>query len=901
MYTRKQWLKLPMTIAILLSVAIFSGVMLSSRTAKNRAPDGSKADKLKLPAGFKAEHLYSPSAASKGSWVSMTFDDKGRMITSDQYGGLFRLELPAIGSTEKPIVEELKITGDTSKIAMGYAHGLLYAFNSLYVMINNRENPRFPKGSGLYRLQDTDNNDQYDKITLLKSLRGEGEHGPHSIVLAPDKKSLYVVAGNFTDLPKMDSYRLMPNWKNDNLFPWIKDPRGHANDRNAPGGWIAHTDPDGKNWELVSAGYRNSYDMAFNEAGDLFIYDSDMEWDFGTPWYRPTRVCHATSGAEYGWRTGSANWSPTFADNLPPIMNIGQGSPTNLIYLNEARFPAKYKNTLLAFDWSFGIVHGLHLKPSGSTYSADHEEFLSGAPLPLTDGAIGPDGALYFLTGGRRLESDLYRVYYGDYKNIPAGSNTAEVVITAEHKQRTDLEKFHTKQDPKAIDTAWPFLKSPDRFLRYAARLAIEHQPVSQWESKVYAEKDPQTLIYSSLALGRQGDSTKVGGPLLKGLTRIDYKKLNQVQKQDLLRTIEVILYRTGQPDASTKATLLAYLNPKYPSSSALLNRFYSKILVNLEAPKVVDRTLALLEADEKFDDKDNATATATADLILRNPQYGLDLARLLEKMPPSQQTFYAVVLSSEKSGWTPQLREKYFKWFSKAFSYQGGNSYIGFIDKARQLALKNVPKEKFAYYNKLSGAELVTGNGNDLVKLYTPKGPGRGWKVADAVNLVQDSLTNRDFDRGKMIFSAVLCSRCHTMQGEGSDVGPDLTQLGTRFSVKDVLEAIIEPNKAISDQYASIAYLLKDKESVVGRQINEDANFYYIAQNPFDSKTIRKISKKEVLSTTISPSSVMLPGLINGLNPNELRDLIAYLMSGGNKNNPIFSESNGSIKKAGK
>ncbi|REA64050.1 heme-binding protein [Dyadobacter luteus] len=900
MYNQKKWYRLPITLALVIAVGVLSGILISNRPAKHRPP-GSKVDKIKLPTGFKAEHLYSPSESKNGSWVSMAFDDKGRLITSDQYGSLFRMKLPEIGQTAEPVIEELKIEGDTAKIAMGYAHGLLYAFNSLYVMINNRENPRFPKGSGLYRLQDTDNNDQYDKITLIKALKGEGEHGPHSIVLSPDKKSLYVVAGNFTDLPKMDTYLLMDNWKNDNLFPWIKDPRGHATDRNAPGGWIAHTDPEGKNWELVSAGYRNSYDIAFNEAGDLFIYDSDMEWDFGTPWYRPTRVCHATSGAEYGWRTGSANWSPTFADNLSPIMNIGQGSPTNLLYLQDARFPAKYKNTLLAFDWSFGIVHGLHLKPNGSTYSADHEEFLSGAPLPLTDGVIGPDGALYFLTGGRRLESDLYRVYYEDYKNIPAGSNKAEVVITKEHKQRTDIEKFHAKKDPAAIAAAWPLLKSGDRFLRYAARIAVEHQPVSEWSDKVFAEKDPQTLIYGSLALGRQGDSSKVGGPLLSNLTTINYNGLNQIQKQDLLRTIEVILYRTGKPDAATKAKLIAYLNPKYPSESPILNRFFSKILVNLEAPKVIEKTLALLEKNEQFDDKDNEMVTASADLILRNPQYGLDLAGLLEKMPPAQQTFYAIVLSSQKTGWTPQLRDKYFAWFHKAFSYQGGRSYIGFIDKARQLALKNVPKERYAHYNKISGAELLTGNGNDLVKLYTPKGPGRGWKLPDAVALVQDSLSNRDFERGKMIFSAVLCDRCHTIQGSGADVGPDLTQLGTRFSAKDMLEAIIEPNNAISDQYASIAYTMKDNESIVGRQINEDANFYYIAQNPFDSKTIRKLNKKDVVSSKISTVSVMLPGLINGLNPNELRDLVAYLMSGGNKNNPIYTEASASQKKTGK
>ena len=64
----------------------------------------------------------------------------------------------------------------------------------------------------------------------------------------------------------------------------------------APGGWICRTDPDGKHWELLCAGFRNQYDIAFNPDGELFTYDADMEWDTGTPWYRPTRVNHCVLG-----------------------------------------------------------------------------------------------------------------------------------------------------------------------------------------------------------------------------------------------------------------------------------------------------------------------------------------------------------------------------------------------------------------------------------------------------------------------------------------------------------------------------------------------------------------------------------------------------------------------------
>ncbi|HEY0108937.1 MAG TPA: heme-binding protein, partial [Fibrella sp.] len=322
---------------------------------RHRQPlDDPKVDKLKLQPGFKAEHLYSPSENKQGSWVAMAFDDKGRMIASDQYGGLFRLTIPTVGSASiTPTIEKLVISKDTS-IGMGYAQGLLYAFNSLYVMVNNRPSKQFPKPSGLYRLQDSDGDDQFDKVTMLKELKGEGEHGPHSVVLSPDKKSIYVVAGNHTDVPQMDAYRLPANWKEDNMFPLIKDPRGHANDRYAPGGWIAKIDPEGKRWELMGAGFRNEFDVAFNEAGDMFTYDSDMEWDFGLPWYRPTRICHVTSGAEFGWRTGNSKWLPANPDNLPAIVNIGQGSPTNVLHAQNAKFPTKYRQSLLAFDWSFG-------------------------------------------------------------------------------------------------------------------------------------------------------------------------------------------------------------------------------------------------------------------------------------------------------------------------------------------------------------------------------------------------------------------------------------------------------------------------------------------------------------------------------------------------------------------
>ena len=862
----------------------------------------SKLDKIRLQPGFKIEHLLSPSDENIGSWVSMTFDDKGRMICSDQYGGLYRLTIPAVGAESvKPQIEKLKFGKGADTLGIGNAHGMLYAFNSLYVMVNARATKPgavrgtasnfTPRGSGLYRVQDLDGDDQFDKITLMKEFVGEGEHGPHSIILSPDKKSIYLISGNHTDVPSMDAYRLPKNWQEDNIFPLIKDPRGHANDRYAPGGWIVNIDPEGKKWELISAGYRNAFDIAFNETGDLFVYDADMEWDFGLPWYRPTRICHVTSGSEYGWRTGNSKWSTTYPDNLPPVLNIGQGSPTSLLSLRDAKFPAKYKKSLLAFDWTFGIGHIIKLKPSGSTFLADREELFSGIPLPLTDGVIGPDGNLYFMTGGRRLESDLYRITY-----VGPEETSAKTIVGAPNplnELRRKIEQFHQGPNPAALAMAWPHLKHPDRYIRYAARMALEHQPVAEWKDKALSEKDPIAATQALIGLIRQSKPEFKSG-IYAALLAIDNKVLSESQTLDVLRAYELAMLRLGMPDGQMSSKIIAKFDAKYPSNRMNMDRALSRLLIPLEAPKVIERTLKIMET------KDTASATAyrvesatsSADLIMRNPQYGTDIAKMLEKIPPAQQTYMATMLSAAKNNWTPELHERYFKWFKNSFQFSGGRSYVGFIDRARKLALKNVVESKRAYFDKLGGADLLSASGNDVMNVDSPKGPGKQWKLDDAVALLDAPLIDRDFQNGKSMYAATTCIRCHALGSEGGgNVGPDLTNLGTRFSKKDMLEAIINPNKTVSDQYAATQFMLRNGTSVIGRLTNQDKMAYYVSQNPYAPDQVEKILKKNVISLKYSPVSSMLPGLINSLNADELKDLMAYLIAGGSESNAQFKK----------
>ena len=112
---------------------------------------------------------------------------------------------------------------------------------------------------------------------------------------------------------------------------------------------------------------------------------------------------------------------------------------------------------------------------------------------------------------------------------------------------------------------------------------------------------------------------------------------------------------------------------------------------------------------------------------------------------------------------------------------------------------------------------------------------------------------------------------------------------MGNRFTPKDILEATIHPSDVISDQYAATMFELKNGSSIVATLIREDEETYFVSQNPFTPQEIREIPKGEVSETKKSDVSVMLPGLINSLNPEELKDLMAYLISGGMEGHEAF------------
>ncbi|MCK0155932.1 c-type cytochrome [Cellulophaga sp. F20128] len=809
---------------------------------------------IQVKDGFVVEKLYSPTAKENGSWVSITKDDKGRLITSDQYGSLYYVDAPKIGSKDSVVVTPFPLE-------MGNAHGLLWAYNSLYVMKNANNG----KESGLYRITDSNNDGELDKISFLHQFIGQGEHGPHGIVLGPDGL-LYMSGGNHTSLPETFNSVQKPIWDEDQLLGLIKDPRGHANNVKAPGGWVARAEKDGSNFTVIATGFRNAYDLVFNAEGELFTFDSDMEWDMGSPWYRPIRVCHITQGSEFGWRTGSGKWPSYYPDNVGSVVDIGQGSPTGMVSGNDLNFPEPYKSGMFVFDWSFGTMYFVSMKEEGASYTGTSEEFLSGAPLPLTDGVAGDDGALYFVTGGRRLESGLYRV---SHRDASASTKVAGTISEAQER-RKKLESYAIGEKAD-MDFLWKSLGDQDSRISYAARVSLEYQDEQLVVDRFAAEKNVDILIQTGIALARTGEQDNKAIVLDKLMT-LSFDTMNTQQQINYIRAIDLLFIR-GDFDAQSKKVVSEKLGESYPSKDNTINRELVQLLVYVDDPMVVDKTLGLITNLNTT----NKAPVLNSEVTGRSDQYGKTVEQMKKNTPPSELMHYVNALSKAKAGWNASNREVYFKKFATLFAANGGESYGGFLLKMREAALVNVPKAIQDELIALSGEELAQVNASDLSNLPKPKGPGKNWKVAEVLAIDGIGETG-NLENGQKMYQSVLCATCHTVNNEGGSIGPNLTQVATRFSVKDIATAIINPDAVVSDQYEAVEITLNNDRQHWGRIVSENENEVFLNTNPLSAKQQLKIAKKDIKDQKVSQRSIMMPSLINRLNEAEVKDLFYFL-----------------------
>ena len=612
----------------LLVVFLFLVPFFSSGQEALKATVTPREEVATLLDGFALEQVVEVPK-SYGSWVALAslpeVEGKTQLAASDQYGDIYRVSIDGDAVEVTPFGIDLK-----------GAHGLLWFDDSLYVVVGEVVGEGKWSQRGVYRARDLDGDGSFEKVEVLRNFQSGGEHGVHSLVASPDGEWLYMVLGNYTKDSKLKKTLVPLVWGEDQLLPRNRDGRGHAGDKFAPGGRVLRFRPDGSDWEYVSTGYRNPFDGAFNEDGEFFVYDADMEWDMGMPWYRPTRLCWAMAGSEFGWRNGTGKWPKYYEDSLPPVTEFGPGSPVGVVSGKGARFPEKYQRAIYCLDWTFATIYAVHLEREGNGYTGEWDELLTATEaLPLTDAVIGSDGRLYFATGGRRGESKMWRISY---------------------------------QGNEPTENAWRKTEKPanegdDRYARFQKRIEAELEG-PEAVRQLIGKGSALGQMTAVMGLARVGDESDRPIAVSELLT-MDWGSLNKEERLTWLRALGLVFIRMGEPSDAERKGVLALIDSSFPNEDQEVEDELCRMLCYLQAPKVVSRTLSLLAQAEENDKNDKNVDWMR--LVDRGQkQYSGKVAAVIRELGSPRKIHFAYCLRVVKGPWTEGQRRQLMEWYAR-------------------------------------------------------------------------------------------------------------------------------------------------------------------------------------------------------------------------------------------
>ncbi len=153
--------------------------------------------------------------------------------------------------------------------------------------------------------------------------------------------------------------------------------------------------------------------------------------------------------------------------------------------------------------------------------------------------------------------------------------------------------------------------------------------------------------------------------------------------------------------------------------------------------------------------------------------------------------------------------------------------------------------------------------------------------KSADPLRRFEECLEGGNGEAGRAVFEKkpeAGCIRCHSMDGKGGQIGPELTWLRRATERSHILESIILPNSTIATGFDSVALKLKNGETIAGVVRGESATEITLASFVDGKRSTVKLAK--VVERTPLPSP-MPPGFGQVLDKRAIRDLVQFIAGG--------------------
>lgn len=656
------------------------------------------------------------------------------------------------------------------------------------------------------------------------------------------------------------------------------------------GGGIVRVRPDGTEMEIYNWGQRNILDACIDPYMNIFTRDNTNDgggWDI--------RFSHVIQTGEYGY----PSWYKNFPDEImPALADYGGGSGCGGMFYHDTRWPEPFSHGVYTCDWGRSAVFLHNLATNGATFDAHQETFL--AINRPTDIDVDGSGRMYVSSwqGGGFSYSHpnvgyVVQLVPENHKPEPFPDVT----------QLNDAELHMLLTGPSQIQNLHAQLeilrrgRSPQHTEALVRIASDRGTPLAGRVAAIFTLKqlDGTGATANLLKLSEQANITEFALRALTDRTN----ELDGVESAPFVRALKsgnlrvraqalVSLGRLG--DASAARAILPHAatprlakQPKQnePNPAAVIPHLATRAIVAL---KPVDTLLAALDTDQR--------ATALSVLKYIHDDTVVDTLMIQAKTKPELATFATLVRLYHREGeytqgWWGTRPDTSGPYFDRA-KWSGSDK----IESGLKVALNQAPKETVDLVKAVLARHKVKINGlptgqkvakadtaNNPIRIPPPTGDPKNW----IASLGEKTATERAIKakgvakRGEKLFTSQACIVCHTTRNGQTPKGPHLADISKRYKTRELIQSILNPNAIVAQGFDTYSFTLNDNSVHLGFVTLESADTISIrnAAGVTADLPAKQIKKRDKI-----PASSMPPGLVAGLNPEQLADLVAYLDS---------------------
>ncbi len=657
------------------------------------------------------------------------------------------------------------------------------------------------------------------------------------------------------------------------------------------GGGIVRVRPDGTEMEIYTHGTRNIYDVAIDPYMNVFTRDNTND---GGGWN--IRFSHHIQSGEYGYPVLFQHFTDEI---LPALVDLGGGSGTGSLFMDEPTWPEKYNHVPMTADWGRSELYINRLKPDGASFQQKEEEFIQ---LPqITDLDVDGSGRLYLSAwDGAGYSGDAAKGYVAravpnnwTYKAFPdlkaaSASDLANLLKSASAVARLNAsqELLNRPEAGKlsleiANDASLPLYSRVAGLYTYAQATRENGIPALALLTK---DKDLREFALRALADRKAGIQNVPIEPFLSGLKdpseRVEVAAIVGLNRLGRIAAAQALL-ATPVP-----ATFVAPAKNEEgphakPNSPIILPHLAVRALVGMNAVDACvnaigtpNSTLALWALRYMYD------AKAVDGLIKAYARVKDDKTK--KQILVTLSRLYKKEADYDASWWWGTRPDSHGPIY-KGVTWDGSPRIEQFL-KAQWTKSSPAGKQFFANLNArhqmgitaFGGEEKGTAQKEvkiDLAKITNKKGQIGKTSIEDVMIMI--AKIKGDPLKGKALFARQGCIACHSLTRGEKLKGPFMGQIGSIMTRQQIAESILKPSASISQGFATVVISAKGNKNYMGFITEESAQKIVmrdITGNVFTIKAADVISRKEL------KTSMMPVGLANALSYEEFASLITFL-----------------------